>query len=65
MAKSGRFTASPGHIWERCQMLYYIRFVEPIYNDMYDLTTDGMLYLQGQIDADNRPKPPVERVLRG
>jgi len=45
-------------------MLYYIRFIEPIYNDMYDLTTDGILYLQGKIDADHRPRPTVERVLR-
>ncbi|ACV47817.1 MULTISPECIES: hypothetical protein [Halomicrobium] len=65
MARDRAFTASPSHIWERCQMLYYIRFVEPIYSDMYDLTTDGMLYLQGKIDADHRPKPTVERVLGG
>jgi len=65
MARDRAFTASSGHIWERCQMLYCIRFVEPIYNDMYDLTTDGMLYLQGQIEADNRLKPSAERVLRG
>jgi hypothetical protein len=36
MARDSRFTASPGHIRERCLMLYYIQFVEPIYGDAYD-----------------------------
>lgn len=65
MARESRFSASPGHIQERCKMLHYIRFVEPIYGDAYDLTFDGMLYLDGQIDARYRPWPTVDRVLRG
>lgn len=65
MADTKGFTASEGHIRERCQMLFYIGFIVPIHSDMYELTTDGQLYLQGKIDAKHRPKPTVERVLRG
>ncbi len=44
-------------------MLQYTGFVAPITSDMYELTTDGIQYLRGQIDARHRPKPTVERVL--
>ena len=65
MAREKGFSASPGHIWERCQMLHYIGFIAPMHSDMYELTTDGQLYLKGEIDARHRPKPTVDRVLRG
>jgi hypothetical protein len=65
MASAKGFTASEGHIWERCQMLHYVGFIAPMYADMYDLTTDGKLYLQGEIDAEHRRQPTVDRVLRG
>jgi len=65
MAKDSRFSASRGHIYERCRMLHYIQFVVPIYGDAYELTTDGKQYLDGQIDARYRPWPTVDRVLRG
>lgn len=65
MARHSRFTASSGHISERCQMLHYIGFIEPIYSDSYELTTDGKQYLDGQIDARYRAWPTVDRVLRG
>jgi hypothetical protein len=65
MAQASHFTASRGHIRERCQMLHYVRFIEPIYGDAYDLTTDGQMFLDGEIDARYRPWPTVERVLSG
>ena len=65
MAKTKGFTASEEHIRERCLMLQYTGFVEPITGSMYELTTDGIQYLRGQIDARHRPEPTVERVLRG
>ena len=65
MAKTKGFTASEGHIWERCQMLHFVGFIAPMYAEMYDLTTDGQLYLAGKIDAENRRRPTVDRVLRG
>jgi len=65
MARDSCFSASRGHIHERCRMLHYIQFVVPIYGDAYELTTDGKQYLDGQIDARYRPWPTVDRVLRG
>ncbi|MEA5388328.1 hypothetical protein VB779_15650 [Haloarculaceae archaeon H-GB11] len=64
MAKTQGFSASEGHIRERCQMLRYVGFVDTITSDMYELTTDGILYLHGKVDARHRPKPTVDRVLR-
>lgn len=63
MARDERFTASEGHIEERCQLLRDIEFIEPITNDLYELTTDGILYLHGRVDALHRPKPAVKSVL--
>jgi len=65
MADEKGFVASPGHIWERCQMLHYVGFIAPMYGDMYEIALDGMLYLNGEIDAEHRPRPTVDRVLRG
>ena len=64
MADTKGFTASERHIWERCQMLFYIGFIAPMHSDMYELTTDGQLYLKGKIDVRHQPKPTVDRVLR-
>jgi len=63
LTRTQGFTASEGHIKERCQMLRYVGFVDTIASDMYELTTDGVLYLHGQIDARHRPVPTVDRVL--
>jgi hypothetical protein len=65
MAQDSQFSVSEGHIRERCRMLHYVRFVEPIYKDAFELTTDGQMFLDGEIDARYRPWPTVERVLRG
>lgn len=64
LARERGFTASEGHIRERCQMLQYAGLIAPISGDMYELTNDGIHYLQGKIDARYRPWPTVERVLR-
>ena len=64
MANTKGFTASEGHIRERCLMLQYAEFIAPITNDMYELTSDGIQYLHGEIDARHRPKPTVDNVLR-
>jgi hypothetical protein len=65
MSQKRAFNVSPGQIWERCEMLRYVGFVDTVHDDMYELTTDGQLYLEGRIDARYRPKPTVDRVLRG
>ena len=56
---------SEGHIEDRLKMLYYAVLVVPIFNDMYEITTEGMLYLEGELDAGNQPTPTVDRVLKG
>lgn len=56
---------SAGHVEERLLFLRYAGLVSQMHGDMYEITTDGMLYLEGSIDAANRPTPTVERVLRG
>lgn len=65
MAESREFSSSAGRIEERCKMLHYAGLIAPIHDEMYELTTDGQLYLQEEIDARYRPWPTVDRVLRG
>jgi len=63
MARSRGFHVSEGFIRERCQMLRYAGFVETITSSMYDITTDGMLYLRGELDAGYRPEPTPGKVF--
>ena len=55
IARESRITCSEGHIEERIGKLRHIESVALIHGDMYELTTDGKLYLEGQIDAQYRP----------
>lgn len=64
MSDAMGFSASEGHIRERCEMLRYIGFIDVLHGQMYELDTDGRLYLMGQVDARYRPEPTVDRVLR-
>jgi len=61
MAKTKGFSASEGHIRERCLMLADIEFISPYASNMYELTTDGILYLHGEIDARHRPEPAINQ----
>ena len=63
MACTRGFHVSEGHIRDRCQMLQYVGFVEAITSSMFDITTDGVLYLRGQLDASHRPTPTPARVF--
>ena len=64
IAREEQISCSEGHVWERCQRLHYVGFIDPFHSDMYELTTDGRLYLEGKVDARYRPWPTVERVLQ-
>lgn len=64
MAGKRPFTASEGRIQERCRMLHYAGLVAPIHGEMYELTLDGRMYLEGEIDAEHRPWPTADRALR-
>jgi len=56
---------SPDHVRERLQMLRYAGFVEEVWGDAYEITLEGMRYLEGDLDANHQPTPDVRRVLRG
>lgn len=64
MASLNSFEAPKGILSDRCKMLSQAGFLSPIHGDMYELTTWGMQYLEGEIDAAHHPVPNV-RVLRG
>lgn len=58
MSRGFRFTASEARILERCEALSDAGLIAPIYEDadMFELTTMGYLYLDGDIDADTLPQ---------
>lgn len=58
MGRSFRFTASEGRILERCEALADCGLIGPIYEgaSMYELTTLGYLYLDGDLDANALPR---------
>jgi len=64
VAEQASIDISEGHIRERLMMLYYAVLAVPIYEDMYEITTEGRLYLNGKLDASHQPTPTVDRVLR-
>jgi len=53
--------ASQRRIRERCRVLTSAELVAPIHEEMYELTTWGALYLDGELDAQHlRPCPSRE-----
>lgn len=65
LAQAEQITASQDRIAERCKMLQYAGMIAPILDEMYELTTNGVLYLNEEIDARHQPWLTVDRVLRG
>jgi hypothetical protein len=60
-----RLFSSVERVRERCQMLTEAALIEPMTDDerAFEVTRDGQMYLSGELDARNQPKPP--RRLRG
>lgn len=58
------FDAPKGILSDRCKMLWQAGFISPIHEEMYELTTWGMRYLEGEIDAAHYPYPNVQ-LLKG
>lgn len=56
--------ASGGRIRERCHRLADADLVAREARG-FDITTDGQQYLQGELDAKNRPIPRLHNALRG
>ena len=56
---------SPGTVAERLSMLEYAGLVccGPGW-ESYELTEEGQMYLDGDLDARHQPTPTVDRVLR-
>lgn len=55
MSKEFRFNASRGRVEERCRKLTQAGLIAPIYEDanLYDITSDGQQYLEGELDAEH------------
>jgi hypothetical protein len=67
MAGTRGFEVPEGTIQERCRVLADIEFVAPVVEKrdptMWEITTWGQLYLEGEVDA--RYREPTKRALRG
>lgn len=59
-----RLRGSKRRIRERCEVLASAGLIAPVHGEMYEITTWGMRYLEGKIDARHQPRPNP-RVLRG
>jgi len=64
IASESSIDISEGHVEERLRMLWYAGLVSPIWADAYEITTQGVLYLRGELDVEHQPTPTVDRVLR-
>lgn len=60
------FNASRGRIRERCRMLTQAGLITPAFGDhyMYEITSEGQEYLDGELDDESRPTPSP-RSLQG
>ena len=59
--KEMNFDASEGRIRERCELLTNAGLIAPTYEELYEVTTWGQLYLQGEIDAAHQPRPTIDQ----
>ncbi|ELY99457.1 hypothetical protein [Natrialba asiatica] len=48
-------------------MLSQVGLVAPIFEDsnMYEITCEGQGYLDGDLDAENRPEPSIQQLYNG
>jgi hypothetical protein len=63
MAQEPGFPSYKGVISDRCKLLRYAGFIDPIHGEMYDITVEGRLYLDGEIDARHQPYPKASAVF--
>lgn len=61
MASRRGFGASEPRVAERCRMLADAGFVAPVSDRTYEITTWGLRYLSGQVDARHQPTPRPDR----
>lgn len=65
IARKDSIDISEGHIRERMLFLWYAGLVAPVWDDMYEISSEGRRYLEGKLDVRHQPVPTVDRVLRG
>ena len=63
LARERQFPEYEGVISDRCKRLHYCGFLDPIHGEMYDITAEGRLYLQGEIDAAHQPYAKASAVF--
>jgi len=63
MAQNPGFPSYEGVLSDRCKRLHYAGLIEPFHGEMYDITIEGQLYLDGEIDARHQPFPKASAVF--
>jgi len=63
LAQERPFRVSEGHIRDRCKWLQFAGLLAPISGDLYDITSEGILYLKGELNADHCPRPTPSKVF--
>jgi len=63
LARSPGISASEGRIRDRLKRLVYAMLVVPVHRNTYDLTMNGIMFLRGDLNADNLPTPKWEYVF--
>ncbi len=51
-----KLDVSRNHIRERCNELTRRELIAPVYDDMYEITSWGLAYLRGDLDAGHLPR---------
>ncbi|WP_436909934.1 hypothetical protein [Halosimplex marinum] len=54
---------SEGHVRERLEFLRYAGLVHSVHGSMFEITSEGLMYLRGDLDASHLPTPTVDRCL--
>ena len=62
IASESSIDISEGHIRERLLFMWYAGLVCQIWDDAFEITTEGLWYLEGTLDVEHQPKPTVDRV---
>jgi len=63
LSRERGFNLSSGHVRDRCKWLQYAGLVSPVSGDLYDLTSEGILYLKGELNAKHCPRPTPSKVF--
>lgn len=62
IAEETSIDISEGHVDDRLMLLWYAGLVGEVWDDAYEISMDGMRYLEGELDVEHLPRPTPERV---